>query len=99
MKESCQINKSLGVLSKVITSLTKDSNNKGRYLHFRDSKLTFYLRDVFGGNSKTSIITNILNENSYYFETFNTLKFSATAKTIKTFPKANFVAEGSEEEL
>lgn len=99
MKESCQINKSLVVLSNVITSLTKEGNNKSRFLHFRDSKLTFYLRDIFGGNSRTAIITNILNEESYYFETFNTLRFSATAKTIKTFPKANFVAEGSEEEL
>lgn len=98
MKESCQINKSLGVLSNVITSLTKD-HNKGRFLHFRDSKLTFYLRDVFGGNSRTAIITNVLNEDPFYFETFNTLKFSASAKAIKTFPKANFVAEGSEEEL
>lgn len=37
MKESCQINKSLVVLSNVITSLT-EKNNKKRFLHFRDSK-------------------------------------------------------------
>jgi Kinesin motor domain len=88
------------VLSNVITALTKEnaSNNK-RFLHFRDSKLTFYLRDVLGGNSRTTIITNILNEDNYMFETLNTLKFSATAKTIKISPKANYIAEGTEEEL
>jgi hypothetical protein len=35
MKETCQINKSLVVLSNVITSMTE--KNK-RYMHFRDSK-------------------------------------------------------------
>lgn len=64
LKESCQINKSLVVLSNVITSLTKENPGgqpSKRFLHFRDSKLTFYLRDVLGGNSRTTIITNILN--------------------------------------
>lgn len=35
LKETCQINKSLVVLSNVITSMTE--KNK-RYMHFRDSK-------------------------------------------------------------
>lgn len=63
------------------------------------TRLTFYLRDVFGGNSRTTVITNVLNESSYYFETWNTLRFAAKAKSIKVSPKANFDTEGSEEAL
>jgi hypothetical protein len=54
---------------------------------------------VFGGNSRTAVITNVLNESSYYFETWNTLRFAAKAKSIKISPKANFDTEGSEEAL
>ena len=57
------------------------------------------MRDVFGGNSRTSVITNVLSQNSYYFETWNTLRFAAKAKSIKTSPKANFETEGTEEAL
>lgn len=104
IKEACQINKSLVVLSNVITSLTKEKHRnsaalKNRFLHFRDSKLTFYLRDVLGGNSRTTIITNVLDDPQYEFETYNTLRFSATAKTVEIAPIANIVAEGSESEL
>jgi hypothetical protein len=87
----------------VITSLTKEQHknagSKNRFLHFRDSKLTFYLRDVLGGNSRTTIITNVLDDPQYEFETYNTLRFSATAKTVEIAPVPNIVAEGSESEL
>jgi Kinesin motor domain len=63
------------------------------------SRLTFYLRDVFGGISRTGLIANILNEDQYCFETINTLRFASKAKTIQTTPRINFVAEGSEEDL
>lgn len=45
------------------------------------------------------MITNVLNQSSYYFETWNTLRFAAKAKSIKISPKANFDTEGSEEGL
>lgn len=45
------------------------------------------------------MITNVLNESNYYFETWNTLRFAAKAKSIKVSPKANFDTEGSEEAL
>lgn len=63
------------------------------------ARLTFYLRDVFGGNSRTAVITNVLSESNYYFETWNTLRFAAKAKSIKISPKANFVTEGTEDAL
>ena len=93
-KESCKINQSLVVLGNVIASLSKGQ----KYAHFRDSKLTYYLRDIFGGNARTTLITNILNESDYLFETYNTLRFGQTAKIIKVNYKADCQALGGTEE-
>ncbi len=56
-KEACGINKSLTILGYVINSLVDNSNLKHqRHVPYRDSKLTFLLKDSLGGNSKTTII-------------------------------------------
>ena len=59
LKEAGMINKSLSALGNVINSLVDISEGKTRHVHYRDSKLTFLLRDSLGGNSKTVIIANI----------------------------------------
>ena len=89
MQEGCYINKSLSVLNHVITSLSKKKKSQ-EFTHFRDSKLTFFLKEIFLGNSHFSIIGNILPFNRYVAETFNTLNFVSLAKSIKTNPKINF---------
>lgn len=76
LKEGCIINKSLSVLANVINSLVDVSEGKSRFIHYRDSKLTFILKDSLGGNSKTSIIANISPASSQYAETLSTLKFA-----------------------
>ena len=53
------INKSLSALGNVINCLVDVSDGKARFVPYRDSKLTFILRDSLGGNSKTVIIANI----------------------------------------
>ena len=56
LKEASQINKSLSALGNVINALAAVSHSGGRkHIHYRDSKLTFLLRDSLGGNSKVSI--------------------------------------------
>jgi hypothetical protein len=57
------INKSLSALGNVINSLVDISEGKSRHVHYRDSKLTFLLRDSLGGNSKTLIIANVSPSN------------------------------------
>lgn len=57
------------------------------------------MRDIFGGISKTALIANIITQEEFYFETLNTLRFAAKAKTIVTAPRTNFVADGTEEDL
>jgi len=59
LKEAGMINKSLSALGIVINSLVEISEGKTRHVHYRDSKLTFLLRDSLGGNSKTTIIAAI----------------------------------------
>lgn len=59
LKEGCKINKSLSILGNVINSLVEVDNGRARHIHYRDSKLTFFLKDSLGGNSKTRVIANI----------------------------------------
>ena len=70
------INKSLSALGIVINSLVDISEGKTRHVHYRDSKLTFLLRDSFGGNSKTLMIANITPSVVSVNETISTLKFA-----------------------
>jgi hypothetical protein len=70
------INKSLSALGNVINSLVDISEGKSRHVHYRDSKLTFLLRDSLGGNSKTLIIANVSPLSSCHGETLSTLKFA-----------------------
>lgn len=83
LTESTNINKSLLVLGNVINSLTE----KRTHIPYRDSKLTYLLKDSLGGNSKTILIATINPEDEK--ETNNTLKFAKRAKEIKNAPKIN----------
>jgi len=73
LKEAGMINKSLSALGNVINSLVDISEGKSRHVHYRDSKLTFLLRDSLGGNSKTLIVANISPSSLCYGETLSTL--------------------------
>ena len=59
IKEACMINKSLSTLGNVINALVENYEGKNKYIPFRDSKLTYFLKDSLGGNSKTTIVANI----------------------------------------
>lgn len=83
LKEAGMINKSLSALGIVINSLVEISEGKNRHVHYRDSKLTFLLRDSLGGNSKTTIIAAISPAQANAGETLSTLKFAQRAKLIK----------------
>ncbi len=89
LKEGCNINKSLSILGNVINSLVEVSEGKQRYIHYRDSKLTYLLKDSLGGNSKTSLIANISPSSKCVGETVSTLKFASRAKKIKNKASIN----------
>ena len=81
LKEGCNINKSLTILGSVINSLA--SKRKNQFVRYRDSKLTFLLKDSLGGNSKTVFIANVSPSAMFYVETLSTLLFAQRAKMIK----------------
>jgi len=83
LKEGCNINKSLMNLATVINALSEVSEGKSQHVNYRNSKLTFLLKDSLGGNSRTNLIANISPATSFYQETLSTLGFARRAKLIK----------------
>ncbi|TST98546.1 ATP-dependent RNA helicase TDRD9 [Bagarius yarrelli] len=91
LKEASSINRSLMCLGQVIMALVDVSNGRSRHICYRDSKLTFLLRDSLGGNAKTYIIANVHPGSKCFGETLSTLQFAQRAKLIKN--KANYNTE------
>ena len=95
LKEAGMINKSLSALGNVINSLVDLSEGKVRHVPYRDSKLTFILRDSLGGNSRTVIIANISPSQINLGETLSTLEFAKRAKQIKNKAVVNEDSSGT----
>ena len=74
LKEANMINKSLTTLGAVMRTLEAVSNKKTTHIRYRDSKLTFLLKDSLGGNSQTSIIATVSPSADCFDETVSTLK-------------------------
>ncbi|ORZ22364.1 hypothetical protein BCR42DRAFT_368208 [Absidia repens] len=89
LKEGANINRSLTTLGKVIAGLAEQSLAEGRkgrkskevFVPYRDSILTWLLKDSLGGNSKTAMIAAISPAD--YDETLSTLRYADQAKKIK----------------
>ena len=61
LKEGGSINKSLVCLGTVISALADKAGhhgNKSSYIPYRDSILTYLLKDSLGGNAKTVMIAS-----------------------------------------
>lgn len=95
LKEAGNINKSLTVLGSVINALVDISSGKKTHIRYRDSKLTFLLKDSLGGNSKTAMIANVSPASINFSETLSTLKFAQRAKLIKNKASINEELTGS----
>ncbi|KRX05245.1 P-loop containing nucleoside triphosphate hydrolase [Pseudocohnilembus persalinus] len=99
LKEAANINKSLTVLGIVINTLVENSGGKSRHVPYRDSKLTFILKDSLGGNSRTFMIAAISAANTSFPETLSTLKFAQRAKQIKNNASINEESSGNVEAM
>ena len=99
IKEACMINKSLSTLGNVINALVENYEGKNKYIPFRDSKLTYFLKDSLGGNSKTTIVANISCSLIQMNETISTLKFVQRAKMIKNSATLNMSVQENIEAL
>ncbi|XP_006868897.1 PREDICTED: kinesin-like protein KIF15 [Chrysochloris asiatica] len=99
LKEAGNINRSLSCLGQVITALVDVGNGKQRHVCYRDSRLTFLLRDSLGGNAKTAIIANVHPGSKCFGETLSTLNFAQRAKLIKNKAVVNEDTQGNVSQL
>ncbi|XP_053813831.1 kinesin-like protein KIF15 isoform X2 [Vidua chalybeata] len=99
LKEAGNINRSLSCLGQVMTALVDVNNGKQRHIGYRNSKLTFLLRDSLGGNAKTCIIANVHPGSKCFGETLSTLNFAQRAKLIKNKAVVNEDTQGNVSQL
>ncbi|KAM4540829.1 uncharacterized protein stard9 [Fundulus diaphanus] len=59
------------------------------FIPYRDSVLTWLLKDSLGGNSKTIMIATVSPSASSYNETLSTLRYAAHARNIVNKPRVN----------
>nr|XP_017209016.1 kinesin-like protein KIF1B isoform X13 [Danio rerio] len=91
LKEGANINKSLTTLGKVISALAEVDNctskskkkKKTDFIPYRDSVLTWLLRENLGGNSRTAMVAALSPADINFDETLSTLRYADRAKQIK----------------
>ena len=107
LKEGAEINRSLSTLGRVIAALADLSDPKHKktkvQVPYRDSVLTWLLKDSLGGNSLTAMIAAISPADINFEETLSTLRYADSAKRIKNHavvnedPNARMIRELKEE--
>ncbi|TVY17462.1 Kinesin-like protein [Lachnellula arida] len=96
LKEGAEINRSLSTLGRVIAALADLSDPKAKkkmkganQVPYRDSVLTWLLKDSLGGNSMTAMIAAISPADINFDETLSTLRYADSAKRIKNHAVVN----------
>ncbi|KAL7642674.1 UNVERIFIED_CONTAM: hypothetical protein RMT77_007239 [Armadillidium vulgare] len=89
LKEGVCINKSLLTLGKVITALAESTEKKKTFIPYRESTLTWLLKESLGGNSKTSMIATISPCNIHQEESLSTLRYAQQARKIVNWNRIN----------
>ncbi|XP_024911473.1 kinesin-like protein KIF13B isoform X3 [Cynoglossus semilaevis] len=105
LKEGSNINKSLTTLGLVISALAEQgtAKNKTKFVPYRDSVLTWLLKDCLGGNSRTAMVATVSPSADNYEETLSTLRYADRAKNIVNHavvnedPNARIIRELREE--
>uniref|UniRef100_A0A3B4EMY6 plus-end-directed kinesin ATPase n=1 Tax=Pygocentrus nattereri TaxID=42514 RepID=A0A3B4EMY6_PYGNA len=87
LKEGANINKSLTTLvysnAKLISLLNKKKKKVESFIPYRDSVLTWLLRENLGGNSRTAMVAALSPADINYDETLSTLRYADRAKQIR----------------
>ena len=89
LNEAAAINQSLSALGNVIVALVDIGHGKKRHIPYRDSKLTYLLKDSIGGNSLTYLVACVSPHADSAGESLSTLTFAQRAKKIKNKAQLN----------
>ena len=74
-------------LGKVIRALSADKvSAASNHVPYRESKLTRFLQDSLGGNSRTLMIACVSPSSDDYQESLNTLMYASQARNIRNTP-------------
>ncbi|XP_068160652.1 kinesin-like protein KIF9 [Antennarius striatus] len=86
LKEAGYINRSMSFLEQAIRALAEHQRD---HVPFRQSKLTYVLKDSLGGGCNTVFVANIHGEAAQVEETLCTLRFASRMNRIPTNPVLN----------
>ncbi|XP_034236612.1 kinesin-like protein KIF14 isoform X3 [Thrips palmi] len=90
LREGVSINRSLLTLGKVIAALAENAAGRRKgYVPYRDSVLTWLLRESLGGNSSTTMLATVSPCSSHLEETLATLRYACQARTIVNMVRVN----------
>ncbi|XP_036442255.1 kinesin-like protein KIF14 [Colossoma macropomum] len=90
LREGASINKSLLTLGKVISALSEQAQSRRKvFIPYRESVLTWLLKESLGGNSKTAMIATLSPAASNVDESLSTLRYAQQARLIINVAKVN----------
>ena len=92
LDEARKINLSLTELGRCIKELIEGKS----HVPYRNSRLTFFLKESLGGNSVTTLICTISRQHRHYEESVQTMHFAARAKKIKNKVVSNIILSPQE---
>ena len=89
LQDACINNKSLVVLGNVLAAAARRSKHEDNcsFVPYRDSKLTFFLKDSLGGKSKSLLLVTVDPAIDAFTQTKATLDFALRARQIRNFPE------------
>ncbi len=89
LREASNINRSLSVLADVINALSRISENRRQqgckgdsFVPYRNSQLTWLLKDCLGGNSRTTMLATVRPADDCVNESISTLRYLERVKLI-----------------
>ncbi|XP_041121054.1 stAR-related lipid transfer protein 9 isoform X2 [Polyodon spathula] len=94
MFSSCQSISSMGSEGEGSSAGSQSSSQSGSgrrhcYIPYRDSTLTWLLKESLGGNSHTVMVATISPSSSSYSDTLSTLRYASHARSIVNKPQVN----------
>jgi kinesin family member 6/9 len=93
LTEANFINKSLSYMEQVVIALSEKNRD---HVPYRQSKLTYMLKDSIGGNSKTLMVANIWPEPEHMEETISTLRFATRMMRVSNEATKNVELDPSQ---